>query len=292
MKELVKKIRRYEIQIRKAINSQMQGDFHSIFKGSGLEYDDVRQYQYGDDIRAIDWNVSAKGHGTFVKRYKETKEQTVMFMMDVSGSQEIGSPGKQKIDIGKEICGVLSMTALKESSMVGMICFSDQREKYVKPAKGLSQAYEIISNLFHLVPKSTKTNINQAIIYALNVLKKRSVVIIISDFIDENYEHSLKALAQRHDLVIIQINDKRETNVPSLGIVPVFDKENRKTIWVNTSSTGFKSHLHSTYQESLVSLETLCKRFQVNHLKIDTEENYIPKLIKLFKVRNKSLKRV
>ena len=292
MKELVKKIRRYEIQIRKAINSQMQGDFHSIFKGSGLEYDDVRQYQYGDDIRAIDWNVSAKGHGTFVKRYKETKEQTVMFMVDVSGSQEIGSPGKQKIDVGKEICGVLSMTALKESSMVGMICFSDQRERYVKPAKGLSQAYEIISNLFNLVPKSTKTNINQAIVYALNVLKKRSVVIIISDFIDDNYEHSLKALAQRHDLVLIQINDKRETNVPSLGIVPVFDKENRKTLWVNTSSSAFKSHLNSTYQASLISLENLSKRFQINHLKIDTEENYIPKLIKLFKVRNKTLKRV
>ena len=131
MKEILKKLRKYEIQIRKAINSQMQGDFHSIFKGSGIEFDDVRAYQYGDDVRTIDWNVSAKGHGTFVKTYKEEKEQSVFFILDVSASQEIGVDGSKKIDISKEICALLAISAIKENSQVGLMCFSDQNEKYI-----------------------------------------------------------------------------------------------------------------------------------------------------------------
>src|SRR6476620_2756232 len=154
MKELLKKLRRYEIQIRKAINSQMQGDFHSIFKGTGLEFDEVRPYQYGDDIRTIDWNVTAKGHGTFVKTFREEKEQTIFFILDVSASENIGSPGRTKADIGKEICGVLALAASKESSHVGLICYSDVKERYMKPTKGNSQAYEIISAMAHLKPKS------------------------------------------------------------------------------------------------------------------------------------------
>src|SRR6187431_1725914 len=172
MRDLLKKLRKYEIQIRKAINSHMQGDFHSVFKGSGLEFDDVRPYQYGDDIRTIDWNVSAKGHGTFVKTFKEEKEQTVFFILDVSASEDIGSPGKTKVDIGKEICGVLALSAVKESSHVGLICYSDQKEKYLKPTKGHSQAYEIISALVNLKPQSLKTNLSKAIAFSLNAIKR------------------------------------------------------------------------------------------------------------------------
>jgi uncharacterized protein (DUF58 family) len=214
MKELVKKLRKYQIQIRKAINNQMHGDFHSVFKGSGLEYDDVRAYQYGDDVRAIDWNVTAKGHGTFIKTFTEEKEQIVFFLIDVSASQEIGNPGKQKIDIVKELCGVLSLSAVKEQSQVGLICFSDDKEKYVKPGKGEKHAFRFISDLLHLKPKSLKTNISKSILYALNLIKRKSVVIMISDFIDEGYEHNLKALASQHDLVVIHISDKRETQLP------------------------------------------------------------------------------
>ena len=180
LKELLKKLRKYEIQIRKAINSQMQGDFHSIFKGSGLEFDDVRPYQYGDDIRTIDWNVTAKGHGTFVKTFKEEKEQTIFFILDVSASQNIGSPGKTKIDIGREICGVLALAGAKESSQLGLICFSDEREKFIKPAKGTVQAYQMIYTLAKLEPKSLKTNLNKAISFALNSIKRRAVIIMIS----------------------------------------------------------------------------------------------------------------
>ncbi|UII23270.1 DUF58 domain-containing protein [Fulvivirga ligni] len=292
MKHLLKKLRKYEIQIRKAINSQMQGDFHSIFKGSGLEFDDVRTYQYGDDIRTIDWNVSAKGHGTFVKTFKEEKEQTVFFILDVSGSQEIGSPGKQKLDISKEICGVLALSAVKQASQVGLICYSDQKEKYVKPAKGPRQAYELVSSLAKLKPTSYTTNLNAAILWTLNAIKKRSVIIFISDFIDEDYEHNLKGLAKKHDVVMIRVTDKRETRLPKLGIVPVFEKESRKTIWVNTSFGNFRSKIKQNYDVNEEALSIFAKKHQINFLSVDTEEDYVPKLLKLFKVRNKTVKSV
>lgn len=292
MKDLLKKLRKYEIQIRKAINSQMQGDFHSIFKGSGLEFDDVRSYQYGDDIRTIDWNVSAKGHGTFVKTFKEEKEQTIFFILDVSGSQEIGKTGKQKLDIGKEICGVLSLSAVKEGSQVGLICFSDQKEKYVKPRKGPQLAYEIIHSLAHLRPASHKTDLSQAILFTLNTIKRRSVIVFISDFIDEGYHHNLKGLSRKHDLVMIRVTDKRETKLPKLGIVPVYEKESKKTIWVNTSFGNFRSKIRENYTENEEHLVKFAKKHQINFVSIDTEEDYVPKLLKLFKIRNKTLKSV
>ncbi len=287
---MIKKLRKYEIQIRKAINSQMQGDFHSIFKGSGLEFDDVRPYQYGDDIRTIDWNVSAKGHGTFVKTFKEEKEQTIYFILDVSASQTIGSPGKTKVDISREICGVLALSGAKESSHIGLICFSDVREKFIKPKKGLGQAYEIIFNLIKLEPKSLKTNLNKAIVFALNYIKRRSVIVLISDFIDEGFHHNLKSLARRHDLVMIQVSDMRETNLPKLGIIPVLDKETKKTIWVNTSFGDFRDRIREHHGSRQTELSDFSRKHQINFLSVDTDEDYVPKLLKLFKVRNKSLK--
>ena len=291
MRELVKKLRKYEIQIRKAINSQMQGDFYSVFKGTGIEFEDIRQYQYGDDIRAIDWRSTAKYDQTFVKVYKETKEQSVFFLVDISASQQIGVPGKQKIDIGKEICGVLSLVALRESSKVGLISFSDVKEKFVKAAKGNKHAYEIFSALFDHNPISTKTNLNKAIIYALNAIKRRSVIIFISDFIDEGYIDNLKAMANRHDLIVLHISDKRETNIPSLGIVPIYDKENNTRKWVNTSSVFFRNSINKTYVEKAKVLEKFCKKHQINYLDVDTDEDFVPKLIRMFKVRNQSVKR-
>jgi len=290
MKELVKKLRKYQILIRKAINNQMQGDFHSVFKGSGLEFDDVRAYQYGDDVRTIDWNVSAKGHGTFVKTFKEEKEQIVFFLVDVSASQNIGNPGQQKIDIAKEVCGVLSLSAVQEQSQVGLICFSDQKEKYVKPGKGEKHAFRFISELIHLLPKSLKTDIAKSILYALNIIKRKSVVIMISDFIDEGYEHNLKAIASKHDLVVIHISDKRETQLPKLGIVPLIDNESKKTIWTNTSSSGFRNNLKDTFEGNQGRLEQFCRKQRANYVNIYTDEDYVSKLIKLFRVRNKARK--
>jgi uncharacterized protein (DUF58 family) len=291
MRELLKKLRKYEIQIRKAINSHMMGDFHSIFKGSGLEFDDVRPYQYGDDIRSIDWNVSAKGHGLFVKTFKEDKEQTVFFILDVSASQDIGNPGKTKSDIGKEICGVLSLAATKESSHVGLICYSNVNELYLKPAKGNLQAYEIISALTKLQPASKSTSLKKAISFAVNIIKRRSVIILISDFIDsEDYFHNLKALSKKHDLVMIHVSDTRETNLPRLGIIPVQDKETGKTLWINSSFGDFRQKISQQVSDRRTELEDFSRKHQINFVSLNTEEDYVPKLLRLFKVRNSSMK--
>ncbi|OHX67128.1 DUF58 domain-containing protein [Flammeovirga pacifica] len=290
MKELLKKLRKYEIRIRKAINSHMQGDFHSVFKGSGLEFDDVRLYQYGDDIRHIDWNVSAKGHGTFVKTFKEEKEQNVFFVVDVSASQDIGKPTRKKIDVTKEIASVLAMSALKEASSVGLLCFSDDKERYVKPNKGNKHAYQLIGELFRLKPKSPKTNINKALGQTLSMIKRKSIIIVISDFVDENYERHLKALCRKHDLVVIHVGDDRETSFPRIGIAPLFDKEAGKTIWVNTSSKQFREKLDKFYAQNRLELSDLVRRNGGNYTFINAQEDYVPKLVQLFKVRNSGRK--
>ena len=288
--QLLKKLRKYEIQIRKAINSHMQGDFHSVFKGSGLEFDDVRPYQYGDDIRTIHWNVTAKGHGTFVKTYKEEKEQTVFFILDVSASENIGIAGRTKGDIGREICGVLTLSAVKESSHVGLICFSDIKEVYLKPVKGHSQAYEIINALATLKPKSLQTNLSKAISFALNVIKRRSVVMLISDFIDDGFYDNLKALARRHDLVVIHLSDKLESRLPGLGIIPVQDKESQRTLWLSTSTAEFRKRIAESHEQRKTELEHFSRKHEINFISLDTDDDYVPKLLRLFRVRNRSLK--
>jgi len=291
MKEIISRLRKFEVEIRKAVDSQMRGDFHSIFKGSGLTFDDVRSYQYGDDVRTIDWNVSAKGHGMFVKIFKEEKEQTIFFLLDVSASQEIGLKNKQKIDIAKDICGVLALSAIKESGQVGLICFSNKKEKYLKPGKGMKHGYEFLVNLFNLIPTSLKTNLSAAIHFALDRIKRKSVVILISDFIDENYEHSLVALAKKHDLVVIDLVDKREILLPNMGIVPLFQKESRKTVWINSSSETFRKILQKNHNDKNLKLEKLCRQHNANYLSINTDEDFVPKLVRLFKVRNSRNKR-
>lgn len=291
MRELFKKLRKYEIRIRKAVNNQMQGDYHSVFKGSGLEFDDVRPYQYGDDVRTIDWNVSAKGHGTFVKTFKEDKEQSVYFLVDVSASQKIGKPGQQKIDVAKEIAGVLTLSAVKEGSSVGLIAFSDQRELFIKSAKGPNHAYYLINRLFNLEVKSKKTDLAKGLSYILGLLRRRSVVFLISDFLDDTYDHHLKALARRHDLVVMHINDQLETKLPSLGIIPLEDAETGNTKWLNTSSSSFKNGFQRKNKLSADELHDLCKRNQADYTLINTQEDFIPKLIKLFTIRNMSTKK-
>ncbi|MBA9077475.1 MULTISPECIES: DUF58 domain-containing protein [Rufibacter] len=291
MKDLVRKLRKYEIQIRKAIDSQMQGDFKSVFKSSGLEFDDVRAYQYGDDVRSIDWNVTAKGHGTFVKTYREEKEQNVFLLLDVSGSQALGIPGGQKIDIGKEISGILALAALKQGSQLGMICFSDVKERYIKPGKGNEHAYSLIKALAELQPQSTKTDIGAGIRLALNVVKRKSIIILISDFIDNNYDRELTMLAKKHDLVVLQLMDKRETSFPGLGIVPLLDKETGKTIWINTSSKAFREKYLVPYAQNQEKLARLCRQYQADFLPIYVDQEYTLQLVQLFRARNKIMKR-
>lgn len=292
IREIVKNLRKYEVRIRKGVQSSLQGNFKSIFKGAGIEFDDIRPYQYGDDIRAINWNVTAKGHGAYIKTFKEEKDQYVYFLTDVSASEDIGVADSKKIDIIKQITGVLVLSAVKESSHIGLLSFSDQRELYISAKKGIHHAYEIIIQLFKYEPKSKKTNISKAIRTLLSILKRRSMVILLSDFIDEGYEQNLKLLAKKHDVLIIHVNDFRESNFPKLGIVPVLDKETGKTLWINSSSGAYSSLLKTQTQQNIEHLTLFCKRNNISYLHLNTNEDFVPKLIHLFKLRNSNKKNV
>jgi uncharacterized protein (DUF58 family) len=291
MDQLFSKLRKYEIMIRKVANNHLQGEYQSLFKGSGLEFDDLRPYQYGDDVRTIEWKVSAKGHGTFVKTFKEDKEQSVYFLLDISGSQDIGQPGQKKIDQGKVIAGVLTLAAIFEGSQVGLISFSDQKEKIILPSKGGKQGVKMIRGIFDHQNNSLKTDLNALFTFTLNLIKKRSIIVVISDFIDEGYERSFRALAERHDLVAIQLTDPRESALPALGIIPVYDKEKGKTTWVNTAFGSFSRKISETFTTERDHLIEICKKNQINYLSIDTTQDIVMPLIELFKYRNKSMKR-
>lgn len=291
MDQLFSKLRKYEIMIRKVANNHLQGEYQSLFKGSGLEFDDLRPYQYGDDVRTIEWKVSAKGHGTFVKTFREDKEQSVYFLLDISGSQDIGQLGNKKIDQGKLVAGVLTLAAVYEGSQVGLISYSDQQEKLILPAKGSKQGIKVIRGIFDHQNKSLKTDLNGMFTFALNLIKKRSIIIVISDFIDENYERSFRALAERHDLVAIQLTDPRESALPSLGIIPIYDKERGKTTWVNTVFGSFSKKISDTFTLERDHLKEICKKNQINYLAIDTTQDIVAPLIDLFKYRNKRMKR-
>lgn len=286
MKEILKKVRKYEIEIRKYLNNSNQGDYNSIFKGSGIDFDDLRPYQYGDDHRSINWNISAKEDKIYTNTYKEDKEQSVFFLVDVSQSQHIGKE-ENKINISKEIASVLTISALNTNSQVGILCFSDEKELFIQSKKGASHGYRIIKNLYELNQKSKKTNISSMIKFFMNTVKKKSLVILISDFIDKDYDKNMRALAKKHDVVCLHIYDDYETNIPNLGIIELEEKENNFRKWVNTSSSSFKKLSDNLFISKPEELKKKMNAIGINYLKINSKENYVKNLIKLFKYRKK-----
>jgi len=286
VKEILKKVRKYEIEIRKYLNNSNQGDYNSIFKGSGIDFDDLRPYQYGDDHRSINWNISAKEDKIYTNTYKEDKEQSVFFLVDVSQSQHIGKE-ENKINISKEIASVLTISALNTNSQVGILCFSDQKELFIQSKKGASHGYRIIKNLYELNQKSKKTNISSMIKFFMNTVKKKSLVILISDFIDKDYDKNMRALAKKHDVVCLHIYDDYETNIPNLGIIELEEKENNFRKWINTSSSSFKKLSDNLFISKPEELKKKMNAIGINYLKINSKENYVKNLIKLFKYRKK-----
>ncbi|MEK6548333.1 MAG: DUF58 domain-containing protein [Bacteroidota bacterium] len=284
IRSFLSRIVHLEIRIRKAINTQMHGNFSSIFKGSGLEFSDLRQYHYGDDVRHIDWNTSAKGHGTFVKLFKEEKEQTVFFLLDVSASQLVGKQQKSKLTTLKEVAGVLIFSAMQEASHIGFCAYSDLNEKFIAPGAGKKHGFKTISEIFKLEPVGTGTDLKGGLKFTLQALKRKSLVFILSDFIDENYQDLLRALAQKHDLVVIHLQDDLESELPKMGIVPVYDPERRQTTWVNTSASSFREQLKENINAHAV-LKNQCKQWQADYVSIPAGEDFVPALVKLFNVR-------
>ena len=287
MKEILKKVRKYEIKIRKAINLNLQGNYNSIFKGTGLDFDDLRPYNYGDDVRAINWNISAKQNSIYINTYKEEKEQSIFFLIDVSKSQEIGNKKVNKINITKEICSVLTLSAIRENNQVGLICYSDIKEKYIKPSKDIGHGYSIIKSLYDLKPKSNKTDLNKLISYSMNTIKKKSIIILISDFLDKDYMKNLISMSKKHDLILIQIFDRQERKSSNLGIIPIQENESNTNLWINTSSKAFQKTLNKTFEINEEKIKNESKKNGINYLKVNTIQDYIPSLIKLFKTRNK-----
>jgi uncharacterized protein (DUF58 family) len=285
--ELVRRLRHLEIRMRHAVEAQLQGNFRSVFRGTGLEFDDVRLYQYGDEVRAIDWAVSSKGHGTFVKTYKEEREQQVLVALDVSASQRVGGSSTEqcKLDVGRDLAGLLALSAARQTSALGLLAFSDHKELYLPPAKGIRAAYALIQRLFALQPTSKHTALAAGIRSVLSLLRRRSLVVLISDFIDEHYERELTMLARQHDLLVVQLLAPHETAFPALGIVPLRDAETGVLRWVNTSAPSFRASFAAQTQARQQALHTLCRRQKISFLALRTDEDFVPQLVGLFQRR-------
>ena len=233
--EIISKVRRIEIRTKGLVNDLFGGEYHSVFKGRGMIFSEVREYQPGDDIRLIDWNVSARVGTPYVKIFEEERELTVYMVVDVSGSGRFGTIQKMKMELGTEIAAVLGFSAIKNNDKVGVLLFSNEVEKYIPPKKGKSHILRVIRELLYYKPKFRGTSINSALDFLLKVAKRRSVIFLISDFVDSNYWTSLKMVNKKHDIIGIRLYDPSEAELPDLGLVKVMDPESQKEFWINTN---------------------------------------------------------
>ena len=245
--EILKKVRLLEIQTRHLVNDIFGGEYHSAFKGMGMEFAEVREYQPGDDIRDIDWNVTARTGKPFIKKFDEERELTVMLMVDVSASGYFGSGENFKSDLMVELASILSFSAIKNNDKVGLILFSDQIEKFIPPNKGKSHVLRVIRELIYYKTEDKKTNLSEALEYSLKALKRKSVIFFLSDFLDEGYETSLKLINQKHDLICIQLTDPSEIEIPDLGLIKMHDVETGDTIWVDTSNEKIRKEMNTNF---------------------------------------------
>ena len=284
-KELLKKVRKIEIKTRRLSDSVFGGEYHSTFKGRGMTFSEVRQYQFGDDVRAIDWNVTARYNEPFVKVFEEERELTLMLVVDVSGSEFFGSGQQFKREVLTEIAATLSFSALQNNDKVGLLLFSDQVELFIPPKKGRTHVLRIIRELLEYQPKSKQTDIRVALEFLSGILKKKAIVFLLSDFMDDSYEKTLRIAAKKHDLTGIRVYDKREVEMPNIGLVPMLDSETQKTQWVNTASIAVRNQYQKAHQKHVDAFETLFRKNGAGTLHCSLEESYVKKLLGYFKAR-------
>lgn len=285
--ELLKKVRRIEIKTRGLSQQVFSGQYHSTFKGRGMAFSEVREYQPGDEVRTIDWNVTARFNNPFVKVFQEERELTVMLMIDISNSQAFGSKEQDKKELITEIAAVLSFSAGMNNDKVGAILFTDKVEKYIAPKKGRKHLLHIISEILNIEPTSKSTDINQALRFFDNIVSKRSIVFLLSDFIDQGFEDSLKIVNRKHDVVSIRVHDVREAELPSIGLIPFRDAETGEVVWINTSSQQVRNEYLKRFRADEVKLEEIFVKSKVDFMSVSTGEDYIKKLIALFKNHDK-----
>jgi uncharacterized protein (DUF58 family) len=285
--ELIKRVRKIEIKTRGLSRNIFAGEYHSAFKGRGMAFSEVREYQFGDDIRNIDWNVTARYNKPFVKIYEEERELTVMLLIDVSGSREFGSMDKLKKNIVTEIAAVLAFSAIQNNDKIGVIFFSDRIEKFIPPKKGRSHILRIISELIDFEPQARGTDISGAIRYFTNAIKKRCTAFVISDFIqkEDNLENALSIANNRHDVVALRIYDERETELPNIGMIKLKDAETGNYTWVDSSDRVARSIYRNWWIDLSSRLDYSFKRSRVDYVSISTNHDYVKSLITLFKKR-------
>jgi len=284
-KELLKKVRRIEIKTRRLSDHIFSGEYHTSFKGKGMSFSEVRQYQYGDDVRAIDWNVTARYNEPFVKVFEEERELTLMLMVDVSGSLDFGSSDDFKRNIVTEIAATLAFSATTNNDKIGLILFSDQIELFIPPKKGKSHILRIIRELIQFQPKSNQTNVGQALEYLSKVMKKKAIVFVLSDFMTKDYERILRIAAKRHDVTGIKVYDKREKELTNIGYVLMQDAESDEAIYVNTGNADIRKAYKEHYEELEHYFTTSFTKSGAGVIKTRTDESYVKKLLAYFKAR-------
>ncbi|MBM3802273.1 MAG: DUF58 domain-containing protein [Acidimicrobiia bacterium] len=289
-KEILQKVKHIEIRTSKLVNAALGGEYHSVFKGQGMEFDEVRAYQYGDDMRSIDWNVSARQGHLYVKRYVEERELTVMLMVDLSGSKDFGTLRRMKNELAAEIAALLAFSAIQNNDRVGALIFTDIVEKYIPPKKGKKHVLRVVRELLAYEPVHRKTSIETAVRYLNNVLTKKSVVFLISDFFDQGYEKSLRVANQRHDLVALPISDPREAELPNVGLIEMLDPESGETFWVDTSLRQVRERYRKLASDSVDARNRIFRRNRIEFVDISTHKPYDVPLVRFFRERAKRLR--
>ncbi|WP_299213501.1 DUF58 domain-containing protein [uncultured Aquimarina sp.] len=284
-KELLKKVRKIEIKTRRLSDHIFGGEYHSTFKGRGMTFSEVRQYQFGDDVRSIDWNVTARYNEPYIKIFEEERELTMMLMVDVSGSQLFGTKQQFKKEIITEIAATLAFSATQNNDKIGLILFTDEIELFIPPKKGRSHVLRIIRELLEHKPKSKKTNITEALKFLSNVMKKKAIVFILSDFITDDYQQTLKIVGGKHDVTGIRVYDRREEEIPNLGMVQMEDEETGELLLVNTGSKKMRVNYAKYYRERIDYFRDSFTRSGAGSLSSRVDESYVKKLLGYFKRR-------
>jgi len=286
-KELLKLVRQIEIRTKGLVNQVFSGEYHSVFKGRGMEFSEVREYQFGDDIRNIDWNVTARFGHPFVKIFEEERELTVILMVDLSGSQMFGSLSKTKQRVAAELSAILAFSALKNNDKVGLILFTDKVEKFVPPRKGNKHVLRIIRDVLSFEPEGNKTNLRTALEFMNGAIKKRSIVFLLSDFMDEGYEKILRAVGKKNDLIGIVLDDRRETEIPQMGLIKLTDAETNQERWIDTSSSRVQDALRKRREEILEKRKSLFISSRLDSIYVQAGSNYITPLVNFFRLRER-----
>lgn len=284
-KELLKKVRKIEIKTRRLSDHIFSGEYHSSFKGRGMTFSEVRQYQFGDDIRSIDWNVTARYNEPYVKVFEEERELTMMLVVDISGSESFGTQQQFKKDILTEISATLAFSAIQNNDKVGLLLFSDKIELFIPPKKGKTHVLRIIRELIEFEPESRKTDLTFALKYLSNVMKKKAIVFILSDFVDQGYDNALKIVAKKHDVTGIRVYDKLEEDIPKLGMVPVKDAESGEIVLVNTNSKKVRLNYRAYYLKMVDYFEEAFTKSGSGIIHTRIDESYVKKLLGYFKRR-------